>query len=227
MGESRISGLEELLRTRVPNVRLGIHGRPRNPVVPTGVAPLDALLGGGLAGGDLTELVGDGPVSGSAQVLHAFLRSLARAGRFMALIDGADSLDIDAEEPAVLSRLLWVRCRTAAEALKAADLVLRDRNLPVVVIDLKLNPVAQLRRISGSVWHRFSRLAEHQGSTVLVITPLALVGGAAARVSVSLARPSGAIEATVGPEAALNGLRFALLRQESNASEPGAAGRVA
>jgi len=96
MGESRISGLEELLRTRVPNVRLGIHGRPRNPVVPTGVAPLDALLGGGLAGGDLTELVGEGPVSGSAQVLHAFLRSLARAGRFMALIDGADSLDIDA-----------------------------------------------------------------------------------------------------------------------------------
>ena len=46
-------------------------------------------------------------------------------------------------------------------------------------------------------------------------------------MSVSLARPSGALEATVEPEAALNGLRFALLRQESNASEPGAAGRVA
>jgi len=227
MAGSRISGLEELLRTRVPNVRLGVQGRRRVAPVPSGIAALDELLGGGWPGGDVSELVGEGPGSGSAQVLHGFLRGLARDGRFLALVDGLDSLDIDAEEPGTLARLLWVRCRSAAEALKAADLVLRDRNLPVVVIDLKLNPVAQLRRISGSVWHRFSRLAEHHGTTVVVMTPFALVGGAAARVSVAMARPLGSLDATVGPEDILRGLRFSLLRQEANAWEPGAAGRVA
>ena len=43
----------------------------------------------------------------------------------------------------VLSRLLWVRCRGAAEAMKAADLILRDGNLPLVLLDLAGNPPAQ------------------------------------------------------------------------------------
>ena len=79
-----------MLRARVPNVRLGIHGRRRAAPVATGVGALDDLLGGGLAGGDLTELVGEGPGSGSAQVLHAFIRNTGRDGRFMALVDGAE-----------------------------------------------------------------------------------------------------------------------------------------
>ena len=124
------------------------------------------------------------------------------------------SLDIDAADPCDLGRLLWVRCRTADEALKAADLLLRDRNVPVVVMDLKLNPAAQLRRISGSVWHRFARLAEHQGTAVLVITPFALVGGAAARVSVSMPLLAGALDASMEPREVLGRLRFGLLRHE-------------
>jgi hypothetical protein len=213
MRTTDVTGLRELLRERVPNARIGVFGRRRSAPVPTGTPALDAVLGGGLVGGDLTELVGEGAGSGSAQVLHGLLRRVVAEGRFLTLIDGADSFDTDAEDGDVLARLLWVRCRSADEAMKAADLVLRDRNLPVVVIDLKLNPVAQLRRIPSSVWHRFSRLAEQNGSAILVITPFAMVGGAAARVSVDAGL--GPSDHAVGPGTVLGRLRFELLRQES------------
>jgi hypothetical protein len=211
-----VTELQELLRERIPNTRFGVMGRRRGNPVPTGVGSLDAVLGGGLVSGDLTELVGTGHGSGSVQVLHALLRRLAADGRFLSLIDGGDSFDVDAEEPEVLARMLWVRCRDAQEALKATDFVLRDRNLPVVVLDLKLNPATQLRRISGSVWHRFSRLAEQNGTTLLVITPFALVGGAAARVEVAARLDPSAHGA--GPVAVLEQLEFNLLRQESAAA---------
>ena len=84
--------------------------------------------------------------------------------------------------PQVLARLLWVRCRDVGEALKAADVLLRDPNFPLVVIDLKGNPAAQLRRIPSSTWHRLSRLSEHNGGSVLFITPYPLVSGTACRI---------------------------------------------
>lgn len=176
----------------------------------SGVPSLDLLLGGGWPRGTVTELVGDGPGSGSAQVLHATLEQAAAGGRFLALVDGADSFDVDAPTPEALSRLLWVRCHSAEEALKAADLVLRDRNLPLAILDLKLNPVAQLRKIPSSVWHRFSRIAGHQGTTLLVITPFAMVGGVTIRVRARAGLDLDALALT--REERLDRLAFELLR---------------
>ena len=51
-----------------------------------------------------------------------------------------------------------------------------------MVLDLKLNPAHELRRIQGTLWYRFGRLMEQQGGTVLVVTPQPLVSGAAARI---------------------------------------------
>ena len=68
-------------------------------------------------------------------LLRALLRQSHRARQWMALIDGRDSFDPAGVEAPVLSRLFWVRCQTAEEALKAADLLLRDRNFPLVVLD--------------------------------------------------------------------------------------------
>lgn len=202
--------LRRLLRERLPHVRLGLAEPAPVPTVPTGLAPLDASLRGGLPQGGLTELVGDGPGSGSAQVVHAVVRRAAADGRFVALVDGADSLDVDALEPSELARLLWVRCRDASEALKASDLLLRDRNFPLVVLDLKANPASQLRRIPSSVWHRFSRLLGHHGTSLLVVTPWAMTGSAVARVRVAARLGLEAVEA--GPAAASDILRFEVLR---------------
>jgi RecA/RadA recombinase len=150
--------------------------------LPTGIESIDQGLGGGLPQGAFTELVAPGEGSGSAQFIHSLLRHTASAGRFLTLVDGADSLDIDALEPDALAHLLWVRCRSTAEALQTTDLLLRDRNIALVVLDLKLNPAHELRRIPGTLWYRLSRLMEQHGGTVLVITPQPLVAGAAARI---------------------------------------------
>ena len=216
---SNIIELRRFLAERLPQVRTGFAPpRPRH-VTPSGLPALDAALDGGLPRGGLTEVVAGAPGAGGAQVLHALLEQTARAGRFLALADGADSFDVDAVAPAVLARLLWVRCGTADLALRAADLLLRDRNFPLVAIDLQLNPASQLRRLSGAVWHRCGRLAEQHGTTVLVLTPVALVGGAAARVRVGGGPgPSGF---TAGPGAARAGLRFGVLRPVDRSSPAG------
>ena len=199
---------------RFPQVRRGFATGPAVAVVPTGVPVLDALLHGGLRRGQLTELIGAGDGSGCAQVIHVLLRRVAADGKFLALIDSADSFDVDAVEPDVLARLLWVRCAKADEAIKAADILLRDRNFPFVVLDLKLSPAAQLRKISASVWHRFRRLLEQNGATTLVVTPTQLVGGAHCRVRMESRLGLDAL--TDLPEAVLARLQFELLRGAEN-----------
>jgi len=184
----------------------------------TGVETLDEVLGDGLAPGKITELVGDGSNSGSSQVIHALLRHASEAGRFLALVDGADSFDVDAAPEACLPRLLWVRCRQVPEALQAADLLLRDRNFPLVVLDLKLSPASQLRRIPGSVWHRFGRLLEQHRSTLLVVTPQPLVNGAHWRVQVEGRLGLEALLQT--PTTLVDRLRFTVLRQAAVVTEP-------
>jgi len=181
--DTKIIELRQFLAERLPRARLGMAPERMVPAaLPTGIESIDQGLGGGLPQGAFTELVAPGEGSGSAQLIHALLRHTASAGRFLTLVDGADSLDVDALEPEALAHLLWVRCRSTAEALQTADLLLRDRNIALVVLDLKLNPAHELRRIPGTLWYRLSRLMEQHGGTVLVITPQPLVAGAAARI---------------------------------------------
>ena len=67
-------------------------------------------------------------------------------------------------------------------ALKATDLLLRDGNLPLVLLDLALNPLPQLRKTPSTVWYRLQRLIEHKSTALLVITPRATVSSAKARL---------------------------------------------
>lgn len=209
--------LRQLLAERFPYLRQGVAVVPPIETLPTGVPALDALLGGGLPCGEFTELVASTDGSGSAQVIHAVLRQVAAARRFLALVDGTDSFDAETVEPEVLSRLLWVRCTRAEEALKAADLLLRDRNVPLVVLDLKLNPAAQLRKISSSAWYRYARLLEQNRTTVLVVTPFQLVSGAACRVQVGSGLGIEALSRAPGD--LLSKLKFTLIRSATIVGE--------
>ena len=89
----------------------------------------------------------------------ALLRQARRANQWVALVDAQDSFDPSKLGEAVFSRLVWVRCRDAAQALKATDLLLRDGNLPLVLLDLQMNPAAELRKIPATTWHRWQRLS--------------------------------------------------------------------
>jgi hypothetical protein len=117
--------------------------------------------------------------------VQSLLRQTGETNQFVALIDGTDSLDLSPLDPEVLARLLWVRCANAAEALKAADILLRDRNLPLVILDLKLNTARELNQISGSVWHRLQRLLEQSSTAFLVVSPRPLVSRAEFRLALN------------------------------------------
>jgi hypothetical protein len=69
--------------------------------------------------------------------------------------------------------------------MKAADLAVRDGNIPLVVLLLTLNPPAELRRIPATAWHRLQMLAEKSSVTLMVFTPQAQIGCARLRLSVS------------------------------------------
>ncbi len=180
--QRNIVQLRQLLAERFPHLRLSFDPHSPLPVCPSGLAHLDRALRGGFASSALTEIIADQPASGSSLLVISLLRQAALNHQFVALIDGTDSFDPCPIEPALLSHLLWVRCRNAEEALKAADLVLRDRNLPLAILDLQMNPLAQLRKIPATVWYRWQRIVEHHATTLLVLSPKPIVAGAHAKV---------------------------------------------
>ncbi len=140
---------------------------------------LDAAAGEGLPKGGIAELhcVAGGGALAVAQILGA----AAARRQCVVLVDGADGFDPASVEPAALMRLLWVRCRSAAEAVKAADLILRDGNLPLVLLNVR--GCADAVRVPSQAWYRLQRIVEQSGVTLLVLTPRPLVPSARVRVT--------------------------------------------
>jgi hypothetical protein len=184
-GESpNIVQLRDLLGQRFPRVRMGLAEKlPARPCCGTGVPQIDGLLQGGLPKGVVTELVS--AQSGGALTLRRILRHAGEERQRVALIDGADAFDPVGLSNELLASLLWVRCADAAQALKAADLLLRDGNMPLVILDLHGNPAKQLRKIPGTTWYRLQRIIEPTPTALLVVTPKAMVSSAEARLSLA------------------------------------------
>lgn len=184
MPAANIIELRQLLAERFPGMRLRADEITpgTRPCWPTGLAPLDKALRGGLGKGALTEVNAEQRGSGSTLLMTELIQRALRENKFVAVIDGQDSLDVT-QLGRDLSRLLWVRCRSTEEALKAADLLLRDGNLPLVLLDLVSNPAAQLRKIPATTWYRFQRLVEQTSAVCVVLTPRPMVAPAQARVT--------------------------------------------
>lgn len=209
--------LRRLLTERLPNLK-GLSGE--TPVTarstwPLGVEQIDSLLHGGLTKGAITEIVGE-PGSGGALLISSILRRAAETNQLIALIDGQDSFDMAGLAPEHLSRLLWVRCKDAGEALKAADFILRDRNLPLVILDLQINPASQLRKIPSATWYRLQRIAEQTSTVFTVFTPQPMVSGTQARLTLhgrfgleTLQTPEAELVAKLKVELAVHRLRIA------------------
>jgi len=102
--------VESALASRIPSA---LSPRPRvlNPVVPTGIAPLDALLGGGVPLGAITEFVGQ-ECSGRTAVALSFAAQVIAQEKVCAWIDVSDTFSPEAAAAAgvFLPQLLWVRC---------------------------------------------------------------------------------------------------------------------
>jgi hypothetical protein len=184
MPAANIIELRQLLAERFPGLRTRADelSATKHAFWPTGLPQLDNPLRGGLTKGALAEVVAEKHGSGSALLMTALVHRALGENKFVAVIDGQDSLDVT-QLGGDLSRLFWVRCRSTEEALKAADLLLRDGNLPLVLLDLVSNPTVQLRKIPATTWYRFQRLIEQTSAVCVVLAPRPMVAPAQVRIT--------------------------------------------
>ena len=210
--------LEDLLRTGQVRRAPALTPARQRPLS-TGLSAVDAALGGGLARGQLHEIVAP-PGSGGTALLRAALGAVTSIGELCALIDPADAFDprpsgID------LRRLLWVRPHDPVQALRAAEIALEAR-FALVAVDLaEIGPrprqprgVVQVVRFEkktpspgASPWARLARRAEKHGGAVLVLarSPQA---GTFAVATVELQRAASLWEGAPGaPARLLRGVR--------------------
>ena len=66
----------------------------------------------------------------------------------------------------------------SSEAVKGADLLLRDGNFPLLIVDLVLNSPEELRKIPQTNWYRLQRLVEVVPTACLVLTRYEMVSSA-------------------------------------------------
>jgi hypothetical protein len=111
---------------------------PRGPVrcVPTGWPRIDRALGGGLARGSVVELTGalsSGRLSSAVAVLASALRATRDP---VAFIDASDALDPRSFDEADRARVLWVRAKEPALAVRALDVLLDGGGFSLAVLYL-------------------------------------------------------------------------------------------
>jgi hypothetical protein len=206
------SHLEALLRARRLDHTLttagpGIEARW---MAPTGIADLDAQLGGGLPRGHLSEVVGPRS-SGRLAMAVSTLASATSRGEAVALIDPLDTFDPVSGSACGLdfARMLWIRGEAASaarvsvwceygtwqksvdRAVKALNLVLQARGFGVVVLDLAEVATHVLKRLPYTTWLRLQRVIEGSETACMLVgsEPLARSSGG---VSIQLAPGAGA-----------------------------------
>jgi len=133
----------------------------REPLFPTAIPSIDALLGGGLPSGALVTLEG-APTAGCRSLAAALLAQATRRG-LGAIIDGGELYPPGLEAAGVrLDRLLIVPAGTPIGIARAADLLLRSRAARVVVM--------AATRLRAAVWMRLANLAQRAGVVLVVLT---------------------------------------------------------
>src|SRR5262249_25662194 len=168
------AALESLLRARrldrtLTSALPAVDPRDEAAVAPSGIASLDARLGGGFPRGQLSEIVGPRSSGRTSLLLQLVAEATAR-GELVAVVDALDTLDVESAAAARvdLARLLWVRGHVVAnpgmcgdlnqraleQAVRAFTLVLQAGNFGLVVLDVAEAPAAAPRRLPFPTWVR-------------------------------------------------------------------------
>jgi hypothetical protein len=153
----------------------------REESIPTTLAPLDALLGGGLTRGKMVELTGRRG-SGRFSIVMAALAAATSMGEAAVLIDLGDHLDPQSAEAAGvdLRRVLWIRPKTLKQAVMSTEMIAAT-GFQLVVLDTGTHPMRG-RRVPDAAWVRLGRSAEAHGTAMLISTPYPLTGTASEAV---------------------------------------------
>lgn len=226
---SRDATLQLVRSSLPPELRHRVHsgrelGRSRRreaskELFPTPLEPLNRLLAGGPARGELVEWVGRRSC-GSFSTLLTTLAGVTRGGRVAALVDLGDGFSPRAAEAAGTcpERLLWVRPRRLRDALAAAEILLTG-DFPFVAMDL--GPSAKAAgRGAQSAWVRLARTARERRAALWVFTPHRVSGTAAD--TVIEARPRAPLwDRSRRGVALLQGIRSELVLRKRPGTAPG------
>jgi hypothetical protein len=209
------SVLRELLLTR--GLVRGVTARVQPPRIPTGIAALDALFGGGLPRGALTEVVGR-PSSGRTTVTCALLRAVTASGALAACVDLPDAFDpVCAARAGIdLARVLWIRPHSTRDALQAAEHVLAAEGFGLVVVDLDNGGAS--RSVPASTWIRLTRAAART-RTAIVALGRENVAGTFAMLRIELQRCTATFEA-YGPCPSFTAITIAVHLRKSKLGGP-------
>jgi hypothetical protein len=161
---------------RPGDIRLGLPPRGDHPVLPTGIEPLDRMLGGGLPRGRLIELAGRRS-TGRTGLACAIAAHSTRHGEIVGWVDSTDVLDPESVVTTGIAptRVLWIRPRSEHDGPKAAEYLLGAGGFGLVVLDLA--EAAPHLRIP---WPRLARTAARTRTTLLVLAPERRAGSYAA-----------------------------------------------
>ncbi|HSD27081.1 MAG TPA: hypothetical protein VLL75_07225 [Vicinamibacteria bacterium] len=209
------AALEELLRARRLQAEAPpLRGEDRRHVpIATGIAAVDALLGGGLRRGEMSELFGSAS-SGRTGLALALAAGVTRRGALVAWVDPADRLDPASAAAAGidLSRLLWLRgaearagARPLSDTMAATATLLGSGLFDLVVLDLLGVPDHDRRRLPFTTWTRLGRAVEGTSTAFLLLSAVHRAqspGGA----SLALTPRGPCFSGTAGPGRLLRGL---------------------
>lgn len=143
---------------------------------------LPCLDAAGLYKGAITEIVGEEKSCGAGLLITALLENPGQIQQPVVLVDGCDAFDPTSVSAAARERLLWLRCDGLTRATQAADLLLRDGNMPLILLDLQLCSSRRVLSLPSSIWHRLRFLAEKSAAALCIFTPCRAVACARSRL---------------------------------------------
>lgn len=173
--------IEAKLAQRVP-AALTLKIRQTPELFATGMAEVDAMLGGGIPRGSITEISGAASTGKTSFGLSA-AAAITQLGNACAWVDVSDALSAESAAAAgvELKRLLWLRMPAERrqklndkpwsrleQALKATDLLLQAGGFAAIVLDMSDVLPQHTMRIQLGTWYRF-RLAAEQARTALIL----------------------------------------------------------
>ncbi len=200
----------------------GIPERGRRARLHVPIAELDALLGGGLPCGAITEIAG-ARSSGRTALTHALLASVLAAGECAAWIDLPNAFDPEHARMAgvALEHVLWVNPADALGALRATECIVGAGGFRLVVVDLD-DASRPPTRLPTSTWVRVTRAAVRHDAAVVVLSTTHLAGTfAAIALDVSLRRR--VFVGVDGPACLFAGMTSAFHLQKNKLGPPGSA----
>lgn len=214
---SEQGAIEALRRRLAPTAPRPGEARQR-AALPTGLAPLDEALGGGLPRGRIVEAVGR---AGRMSLALPALAAATAAGHLAALVDGPGALDTRALQAAGadLGAVLWCQPREVqlVAALRVADALLDSDAFALVVLYAADVP----GRAGAGAWLRLQQRAARAGAAVLILGDGPLCGSFSA-ATVELARAAAGWRRAPGGRLVLAGRRLQLCVARSRLGPTGA-----